>query len=292
MDPMEEQILDRVATLNPGAFEQLAEFARRYEQFADTGVTTFDREIQFYLVYLEFARRVSVSDREMCLPQLASRSDGVYADRAFDLALLSRRGRSNTAVVCNDVRLSGAERVIMVTGPNQGGKTTFARTVGQLVYFTALGCPVPARSACLPLPDRLFTNFERAEQATDPDGRLAEELVRIRDTLDAATADSVIILNESFSTTSTADAVRIGRDVLERIVGRGSIAVWVTFFYELADAGPATVSMVATTDQDDPSQRTFRIERRPADGHAHAQVLAERFGLTSERVMARITACK
>ncbi|WP_433560740.1 MutS-related protein [Nocardia sp. CA-151230] len=289
---MEEQILDRVAALHPRVFEHLAEFARDHGQFADAAVMAFDREIQFYLTYLAFVRRVSGTARAMCLPQLATRGAEIHAEGAFDLALVTRRGRAGTEVVCNDLRLSGPERVLVVTGPNQGGKTTLARTVGQLIYFAGLGCPVPARSARLPLADRLFTHFERAEQATDPDGRLAEELLRIRDTLEEATADSVIILNESFSATSTADAVRIGGDVLDRIVERGAMAVWVTFFDELARSGPATVSMVAATDPGDPSRRTFRIERRPADGHAHAVALAERFGLTYDLVTVRIAACR
>ncbi|WP_280386086.1 MutS-related protein [Nocardia wallacei] len=290
LNQMEEQILDRVAALHPPVFEQLGEFARRYEHFAHPDVTAFDREIQFYLTYRTFAERVTGTTRAMCLPRVASRGDRIHAADAFDLALLTRRDR-DAAVVCNDFRLSGPERVLVVTGPNQGGKTTFARTVGLLVYFAALGCPVPARSACLPLPDRVCTHFDRAEQATDPDGRLADELVRIRHTLDTATADSVIILNESFSATGTADAVAIGRDVLDRIVTRGSIAVWVTFFDELARTGPATVSMVAATEPGDPSRRTYRIERRPADGNAHATVLAERFGLTRDLVTARIASC-
>lgn len=291
MAQMEEQILDRVAVLNPDAFGQMREFAEKYQEFADAEVLRFDREIQFYLTYLTFGRRVCGATRAMCLPELTSRHDEIRAEGMFDPALLTRRGRGADTVVCNDFRLSGPERVLVVTGPNQGGKTTFARAFGQLMYFTALGCPVPARHARLPLADRMFTHFERAEQATDPDGRLADELVRIREVLEQATADSVIILNESFSSTSTADAVRISGDVLERIIERGSIAVWVTFFDELARGGPATVSMVAATDPDDPGRRTFSIERRAADGNAHAVMLAERFGLTYDRVTARITSC-
>ncbi|MFJ4655452.1 DNA mismatch repair protein MutS [Nocardia sp. NPDC088792] len=291
MAQLEEQVLDRVAALHPDVFGELGEFAEEYGEFADAEVTRFDREIQFYLTYLAFGRRVCGATRAMCLPELASRRDEIRAEGMFDLGLLTRRGRGGDTVVCNDFRLTSAERVIVVTGPNQGGKTTFARAFGQLMYFAALGCPVPARSACLPLADRVFTHFERAEQATDPDGRLADELIRIRDVLEQATEDSVIVLNESFSSTSTADAVRISRDVFERIAERGSIAVWVTFFDELARGGPATVSMVAATDPDDPARRTFRIERRAADGNAHAVVLAERFGLTYDLVTARITTC-
>lgn len=288
MNQMEEQILDRVVALHSAAFGRLTEFADRHRQFTDPDVTVFDREIHFYLWYLDFAERVTGDGRAMCLPDIVIRPAAVGAEQAFDLALASRARRTGQRLVCNDFELSGPERVLIVTGPNQGGKTTFARMFGQLVYLAALGCPVPARSARLALPDRLSSHFERAEQATDSDGRLLAELERVRDTLDRATAESVIILNESFSSTSTVDGVQIGFEVLDRIIATGSTALWVTFFDELAHAGPATVSMVAAIDSNDPSQRTFRIVRRRADGNAHAVVLAERYGLTYDLVTARI----
>ncbi|WP_297612230.1 MutS-related protein [Nocardia sp.] len=287
MNQMEEQILDRVVAMQPDTFGRLAQFAGRHQQFTDSGVVAFDREIHFYLLYLDFVRSVTGDGRTMCLPQVVIQPDEVRAEHAFDLALAGRRSHAEQPMVCNDFQLSETERVLVVTGPNQGGKTTFARMFGQLVYFAALGCPVPARSARLSLPDRLCSHFERAEQAADSDGRLLAELERMRDTLEQATPDSVIILNESFSSTSTVDGMQIGFEVLDQIIARGSIALWVTFFDELAHAGPATVSMVAATDSDDPSQRTFRIVRRPADGNAHAVVLAERYGLTYDLVTAR-----
>lgn len=160
---------------------------------------------------------------------------------------------------------------------------------GQLLYFAALGCPVPARAARLPLPDAIFTHFEHAEDPGDPDGRLLGELTRMRDTLDRVTADSVIVMNESFSSTSTSDAVRIGADILGRIIDRGALALWVTFFEELSRRSPAVVSMVAVTESDhDTARRTFRIERRPPGGQLHAVELAGRHGLTYDRVTARM----
>ena len=288
MNQTEEQILREVAQLHPGPFARLEQFRTEHPDFLDPMVLRFDREIQFYLVYLAFGRGLAAQGHPLRLPETAAPGEDVYAYGAFDLALAARPRRAND-LVCNDFHLSGPERVLTVTGPNQGGKTTFARMFGQLLYFAALGCPVPARAARLPLPDAIFTHFEHAEDPGDPDGRLLGELTRMRDTLDRVTADSVIVMNESFSSTSTSDAVRIGADILGRIIDRGALALWVTFFEELSRRSPAVVSMVAVTESDhDTARRTFRIERRPPGGQLHAVELAGRHGLTYDRVTARM----
>jgi DNA mismatch repair protein MutS len=191
-------------------------------------------------------------------------------------------------LVRNDFGLGGAERILVITGPNQGGKTTFARTVGQLTHLAALGCPVPAGRAKLMMPDHIFTHFERQESLATLHGKLENELVRIHDILSQATANSVIVMNESFGSTTVDDALLIGTDVLQRIIAVRSVAVYVTFLDELASLNTACVSMVGEVAHDDPTQRTFRFTRRPADGMAYAAALADKYGLTREVLAERI----
>lgn len=288
MDHVEAQIAGLVARLYPPEFRALDEFFERRQNFLDPRVAAFDREVQFYLAYLEFMQPLTSAGLAFCYPAVSSRSKETSAQAAFDIALAEKLVPEGGVVVSNDLVLRGPERVLVVTGPNQGGKTTFARMFGQLHYLASLGVPVPGRRASLFLADRVFTHFEREEDIRTLRGKLDDELVRIREILEQATRDSVVTLNETFSSTTLSDAILLSTEVLKRITDLGCLAVWVTFVDELASLSDATVSMVATVAAEDPSRRTFSIVHKPADGRAYAWALAEKYGLSYDQLRSRV----
>jgi DNA mismatch repair protein MutS len=284
MDHVEAQILDGVAQLFPELFAGLDQFGRRHASYADEVLVTFDREVQFYLAYLSYIRPLESAGLPFCYPEVSSTSKQTRADEAFDLALASKLADGRKTVVGNSVRLDGPERIIVVTGPNQGGKTTFARMFGQLHYLASLGLPVPGRSARLFVPDRIFTHFEKEENVANLRGKLEDELVRMHEILSQATSRSVIVMNESFAATTLEDASFLGAEILRRITGQDLLGLYVTFIDQLASLTPACVSMVAEIDPGNPADRTFKIVRKPADGLAYAAAIADKYGLSYERL--------
>lgn len=280
MNHVEGEILDRVAALFPDVFGRLA--ALRGDgpadaSFIDPVLGAFDRDLHFYLRYLAYLEPVRHAGLPTCYPQIGT-ADGACGWRSgFDLVLAHTLALEGNQAVVTDFSAAPTERAFVITGPNHGGKTTFARAIGQLHVLAGLGCPVPGAEARLGTVGPVLTHFERAERAgEDAQSRLEDELVRMREILAQVTPESLIIVNEMLAATTLQDAVRLGRQILGRLDGTGARLLWVTFIEDLARA-PGVVSLAAVDTED--LTPTFRIERRPPGGVAHALALARRHGL-------------
>lgn len=284
---VEAAVLKLVATCYPDAFSDLNDFCTQNLEFVDPIIAQFSREVQFYLSWLNFISPLKEKGLPFCYPRLTSGADRIYDLNFFDLALAKSLGSENKPVT-NDFTLEPPERILVVTGPNQGGKTTYARAFGQIHYLASLGLCIPGKEASLLLFDQIYTHFEREEDLSSLNGKLQDDLERLYDILSHATSKSLIVINEIFSSTTLSDAILLGNHTMDAIVKIGCPAICVTFIDELATYGKETVSMMSTVDENDPTIRTFQIVRKPPDGLAYALHIASKYHLTYDQLSARL----
>ncbi|MCH3916644.1 MAG: DNA mismatch repair protein MutS [Spirochaetia bacterium] len=282
---VETAVLDLVARLYKDIFTDLDGFCSTFLHFDDKILLRFSRELQFYLVWLEAIRPLRKAGLSFNYPAICDTPDCIYNQGGFDLALaFSLEGKTIT----NDFSLHTPEHILVITGPNQGGKTTFARAFGQLHHLASLGLCVPGEKAATYLFDNIFTHFGKEEDISTLNGKLQDDLIRLHDLLGKTTSKSIIIANEIFSSTTLSDALYLGKQMMDAFASSGSLAVVVTFLDELAYHGTDTVSMMSTVQQDNPEQRTYKIIRKPPDGLAYALYIAEKHGLTYKQLNKRL----
>jgi hypothetical protein len=287
MNHIEAKILDLVAKLHPDVFLLLDEFQEEHDNYPDKSIVRFDREIQFYISYLELTEWISREGLFFCIPVVSDTVKEVCCSEVFDLALAISLGERKEPVVANDFYLEDKERIFVITGPNQGGKTTFARTFGQLHFLARIGCPVPGKSARLFLPDKIFTHFKKEENIIDMRSNLEDDLIRIHSILTECTPRSIIIINEMFTSTSVSDALFLGKKVMEYAIKPDLLCIYVTFLDELSTL-EKVVSIASTVALDDPDLRTYKVVRKPADGLSYAIAIARKNFLTYENILERI----
>jgi DNA mismatch repair protein MutS len=288
MNHIEAKILEFVVRLYPEIFTYLDEFCDRNAEYLDKTIERFDREIQFYIAYLEYCESIERTGLKFCYPEISNHSKEVYNSEGFDLALAHQLAINSARTVCNDFYLKDPERIFVVSGPNQGGKTTFARAFGQIHYLASIGCLVPGKESRMFLFDKILTHFERQENMANLQGKLQDDVRRIHEILEEATSNSLIIMNEIFTSTTLRDALFLSKKVIEKIIQRDAVCVWVTFVDELASFSHHVVSLVSMVDPEDPTIRTFKVLRRPAAGLSYALSLAEKHELTFEQLKARL----
>jgi DNA mismatch repair ATPase MutS len=268
-------------------FVELSEFAGKYQDFISPIISEFELESQFYLSFCLYRKKMMELNYHFCYPTISK--DGEFRiTKGYDLALAKKNAQQKKEVVYNDCYFNRGERFFVITGPNQGGKTTFARALGQMVYFASLGLAIPCQTAVLPVFDGIYTHFAVEENLDTGAGKLKEELLRLKDMMSNVTRNSFVIINEIFTSATSYDAYIMGKKVINYFMEEDCLGVYVTHIYELTKDDDRIVSLVAALLSDDSNIRTFKIERKSADGRSYANTIVEKHRMTYQEIKERI----
>jgi hypothetical protein len=188
-------------------------------------------ELAFYIGCVNLHERLAGKGEPTCMPLPAAADERRLSFRSLcDVGLALTIDRQ---VVGNSANADG-KNLVIVTGPNTGGKSTFLRSVGLAQMMMQSGMFVAAESFHASLCDGLFTHYKREEDVRMESGKFDEELRRMSAIIDRIAPRSIILFNESFAATNEREGSEIARQIVSALVERGARAVFVTHMYELA----------------------------------------------------------
>ena len=216
-------------------------------------------ELAFHIGCLNLRERLAAKGEPVCFPDpVPSRECLIDARGLYDLSLsLSMEGRA----IGNELSAE-RERLVVITGANRGGKTTFLRSVGLAQLLMQCGAFVPAERYRAGVCSTLFTHFRREEGAAMRSGKLDEELSRMSMIVDRLQDGAIVLLNESFAATNEREGSEIARQIVSALLERGVKVLYVTHLYDLAEGfyrAPPGPAVFLRAERLAGGRRTFKL---------------------------------
>lgn len=266
-----------------------------------------ESEFDFYLGAVKLINQLQAAGLPMCRPKVLPKEARVTEVKdSYSLTLALDRLATNPVrkldeeIVTNDIRMGPEGRILVITGPNQGGKTTYLRSIGLVQVMMQAGLFVPGTEAKISPVDWVYTHFAEQEGTDNIEGRLSAELRRLAEIFETATPYSLLLLNESLASTSPGESLYLTLDIIRAVRFLGARAAFATHLHELAESideinrqvpgDSLLVSLVAglTYDEQNRAQRTYRIVPAPPVGKSYAKDIARAYGISFEQLRVRL----
>jgi DNA mismatch repair ATPase MutS len=279
----------------------IAEQLSRYAAIHGKLFTDLRQGLIFYLGAVGFVQRFEKLRLPMCRPQILpefERRCEVKDSYNVHLVLkhLETENENRLAIVTNDILVGPDWQILILTGPNRGGKTTYMQGVGVIHVLAQAGLRVPGTQAILSPLDQIFTHFPLEEKPESDTGRFGEEALRLGKIFEKVTRQSLVLLNESLSSTSFSESLYLAQDIVRILRRVGARAIYSTHLHELANradelndsvSGDSKVVSVVSSSMGPSSQGdgeegmyTYKVEMRPPLGQSYAREVAARYGIS------------
>ena len=188
-------------------------------------------ELAFYLGCLNLYEQLENIGEPVSFPEAINSGGRVHQfEGLFDVCLALN---TKQKVVGNNVN-ANVKDLIVITGANQGGKSTFLRSVGLSQLMMQCGMFVPAISFLASISSALYTHFKREEDSGMKSGKLDEELNRMDQIISRIVPGSLLLFNESFAATNEREGSEIARQIVNALLDKGFKVIYVTHLYEFA----------------------------------------------------------
>ncbi len=296
-DPLSDALKKVVTDILRRTVNDIKSMLNKYININGYSFVTLMPEIIFYVRFAELFDKIKAKGMPICKAEVISkekRDCNISDIYNLKLAIKNVEG-DNIDIVTNKFEFDDDKRIYILTGPNRGGKTTITQAVGLAFLLAQNGVYVPASSMSFSPCDNIFTHFPADENDTVDLGRLGEESKRLAEIFSVATRYSLILLNESLATTNVAEGLYIAKDVVRAMRYLGARSVFNTHMHDLArnldemnnstDGESRVESMVTGVDN---GRRSFKVFIAPPQGVSYAKDIAERYGVTFDKIKSAI----
>ena len=301
---IEAPLFRELKDINAEYISHLDTAIRAYFKKSTEDILTFESQMSFYIGAKKLVEAVRARGLSMCRPKYLDMEDrrmdakGVF-DLSFYIQMVSAdpMGSLKNKIITNDCRFDDDGRFFVLTGANNGGKTTYTRAIGIIQVFAQAGLYVPCESCEISPVDYIYTHFPKEEEVGLNTSRFTQECKQFKETIDTATRHSLLLLNESIQSTTPTECVYIATELTKIFRCVGVRGVYATHLLELAksldrlneevEGDTKLVSIVTTVDTTDDNRRLYRIERAEPQEFGYARTIYEKFGVSFEEVKKR-----
>ena len=278
LDKVMNKILDNL-------IKKLRDVLSKYVDIAIADITQLIPEFMYYIRFAEFINSCMDKGFPFCQAEISENGASMDAKKIYNLKLAVSMNDTKD-IVFNDLTFDKDNNIYILTGANRGGKTTITQAVGQLFALAQGGIFVPAGSFSFMPADCIFTHFPADEDKTMDLGRLGEECVRFKQIYSDCTENSLVLLNETFSTTSFEEGYYIAHDSVKALNAKKARAIYNTHMHKLAENteeyGSGVSSLIVKSEN---GKRSFKVVAAPPEGSSYAHDIAEKYGVTYEMLI-------
>lgn len=245
-------------------------------------------DLRVYLMLAKFGRKLQSSNFTITFPKVCEVCDEVVMKEIYNVRLTKN---TDAEIVTNDFTFSKDENIFILTGPNRGGKTMLTQALGINALFASLGFFVMASSYEGFLFSEILTHFPADENLTLDLGRLGEEATRVQKIVKNADRRTLVLLNETYSSTSSSDGLYLAMDLVHILKYKGVPTVFNTHILDLArnckkmNEWEGDSDVISITMEMKDNVNTYRVLRSEPDGTSFARNIALKYGVTYEQLL-------
>ena len=259
----------------------------KYSEMALSEVADVIPEFVYYIRFIDFLAKIEKKGFKLTKAKAVPKSDVSMDAKGFYNFKLALNLLTPKDLVVNDLVFDNDHTIYILTGANRGGKTTATQGIGLLYALAQGGVYVPADSFEFAPADCIYTHFPADEDQTMDLGRLGEECIRFKEIFNEITDDSLILMNETFSTTSFEEGYYIACDSIKALLTKGARTIYNTHMHKLGidaedfskDFEKKASSLIVKSDG---GKRSFKLAIAPPEGSSYAADIAKKYGVTYE----------